>query len=65
MVLSFILLLLLTVSGLSLTYLFAEDEPLLWRLGAGSVVGSAVFGLVCFFLCNGCRTVKKYSNANN
>ncbi len=50
MVLSFILLLLLTVSGLSVTYLFAEDEPLLWRLGAGNVVGSTIFGLICFLL---------------
>ncbi|HXH69707.1 MAG TPA: hypothetical protein VNI60_05085, partial [Pyrinomonadaceae bacterium] len=39
---------LLTVSGLSLTYLFAEDESLLWRLCAGNVVGSVIFGLVCF-----------------
>lgn len=50
MFVSLILLILLTLSGLSLTYLFAEDEPLLWRLGAGNVVGSAVFGLICFLV---------------
>jgi hypothetical protein len=47
---SFILILLITAGGLSLTYLFAEDEPLLWRVSAGNVVGSAVFGLICFLL---------------
>ncbi len=47
---SFILILLITAGGFSLTYLFAEDEPLLWRVCAGNVVGSAVFGLICFLL---------------
>ncbi len=50
MLLSFILILLITVGGLSLTYLFAEDESLLWRLCAGNVIGSAVFSLICFLL---------------
>ncbi len=31
-----------------MTYLFAEDEPLLWRLCAGNVVGQTIFGLFCF-----------------
>ena len=48
MLICLILISLLTVSGLSLSYLFAEDESLLWRLCAGSVVGSVIFGLVCF-----------------
>jgi len=39
-----------TVGGLSLTYLFAEDEPLLWRVSAGNIVGLAVFGLISFLL---------------
>ncbi len=47
---SFVLILLITAGGLSLTYLFAEDEPLLWRVCAGNVVGSAFFGLICFLL---------------
>ena len=50
MFISLILVLLLTVGGLSLTYLIAEDEPLLWRLSAGNIVGSTIFGLVCFLL---------------
>ncbi len=50
MLLSFILILLITVGGLILTYLFADDEPLLWRVCAGNIVGSALFGLICFLL---------------
>ncbi len=33
-----------------MTYLFAEDEPLMWRLGAGNVTGQVIFGLVCFVI---------------
>lgn len=48
---------LITISafgGLALTYVFAEDKRFLWRLAAGNIIGSAVFGLVgfvaaCFF----------------
>lgn len=50
MLLSFILVLLITLGGFALTYLFAEDEPFLWRAAAGNVAGSAGFGLVCFLL---------------
>lgn len=50
MFVSLFLILLLTIGGLSLTYLFTEDESLLWRVAVGNVAGSAVFGLVCFLL---------------
>ncbi len=50
MFISLLLLFFLTIGGLSLTYLFAEDEPLMWRLCAGNIVGSIVFGLVCFLV---------------
>ncbi len=50
MFLSFVLILLVTAGGFGLTYLFAEDERFLWRIGAGNVVGSAAFGLICFLL---------------
>lgn len=50
MFVSFVLILLITAGGFALTYLIAEDEPFMWRLGAGNVVGSAVFGLICFLL---------------
>ncbi len=33
---------------MSLTYLVAQEESFLWRVSAGSVVGSAIFGLVAF-----------------
>ena len=50
MLISLFLLLLLTVGGFALTYLFADDESFLWRVCAGNVVGSVVFGLICFLL---------------
>jgi MFS family permease len=48
MFISLLLLFFLTIGGLSLTYLFAEDEPLMWRLCAGNIIGLVVFGLICF-----------------
>ena len=50
MLITLFLIFLLTISGLSLTYLFTEDESLLWRLCAGNVVGSVIFGLICFLV---------------
>lgn len=52
MIVSLIIILLISLSGLSLTYLFAKDETFLWRLSAGNIVGSALFGLVCFVIAN-------------
>jgi hypothetical protein len=52
MFISLIIIAIITLGGLSLTYLFARGETFLWRLAAGNIVGSAVFGLVCFVLAN-------------
>ncbi len=52
MVLSFILILLVALSGAVLTYFFAKDETFLWRISAGNIVGSVVFGLVGFVIAN-------------
>lgn len=48
MLVSLILLIVLTVGGFALTYFFADDESFLWRVCAGNVVGSVLFGLICF-----------------
>ncbi|MFM9905827.1 MAG: hypothetical protein ACKVQJ_14785 [Pyrinomonadaceae bacterium] len=48
MLISLFILLLITVSGMSLTYLIVDDEPLMWRLAAGNIIGSAIFGLTAF-----------------
>lgn len=50
MFISFVLLLLIALGGAAITYLFAKSETFLWRLSAGSIVGSAVFGLSGFLL---------------
>ncbi|MEP6848968.1 MAG: hypothetical protein ABI999_08925 [Acidobacteriota bacterium] len=50
MILSFFLIMAITAGGFALTYLFADGEPFLWRLAAGNVAGSAVFGTPSFVL---------------
>ena len=50
MLLSLVLILLAAAGGFALTYLIEEDEPLLWRFAAGTVIGSAIFGTVSFLL---------------
>ncbi len=50
MLLSIILILAIAVGGLALTYLIENEEPLLWRFAAGTVIGSAIFGTVSFVL---------------
>ncbi len=48
MLISLLLITLIALGGMSLTYLVADDEPLMWRLATGNIVGSAIFGLVAF-----------------
>ncbi len=48
MLISLLLLILIACGGMALTYLVTDDEPLMWRLSVGSIVGSAIFGLVGF-----------------
>ena len=50
MLLSLLLLAIITAGGLALTYLVTEDEPMMWRLAVGCVVGSAVCGTAAFVL---------------
>src|SRR5438876_860567 len=52
MALSFLFIILITTGGFALTYWFADDEGLLWRLAAGNVSGGAIFGTAAFmFAC--------------
>jgi hypothetical protein len=51
MFVSLILLLLITFSGLALTYFYDDDAPMLVRVAAGNVVGAALFSLVAFLVC--------------
>lgn len=48
MLISLIFIALIAFGGMALTYLVVDDEPFMWRLSAGSIVGSAVFGLIVF-----------------
>ncbi len=51
MVITLPLLLLIALSGLALTYLVVDDEPFMWRLCAGSIAGSTIYGAVVFAVC--------------
>src|SRR5688572_26271670 len=47
-IVSLALLALIASGGFALTYLVADKESFMWRLSAGSIAGSAIFGLVAF-----------------
>lgn len=48
MFISLILIALIAFGGMALTYLVAREKPMLWRLSAGTVIGSAIFGIASF-----------------
>ena len=45
---SLVLLALIASGGFALTYLVSDDEPFMWRVAAGSIVGSAVYSVLVF-----------------
>ena len=50
MLISLLLIAIVTAGGFALSYLVDDDVPLMWRLAAGNVLGSAVFGTAAFVL---------------
>ena len=50
MLITIVLLVITTLGGLGLTYLIDRDARLLWRLSAGLVIGTAVFGTILLIL---------------
>lgn len=50
MLISLLIVAAITAGGLGVTYLIEREEPLMWRLAAGNVIGSAMFGTVAFCL---------------
>jgi len=48
MLISVLLIILIAFGGMMLTYTVAKDERFMWRLAAGNIVGSAIFGLAAF-----------------
>lgn len=52
MLISLIFILILAFGGFALTYLFADEETFLWRISAGNIIGSVIFGTLCFTLAN-------------
>jgi hypothetical protein len=50
MLFSLLIILLITFGGTALTYFYEKEDSLLVRLCAGNVIGSAIFGTICFVL---------------
>jgi len=50
MVISLLLIAIATAGGFALSYLVDDDAPLMWRLAAGNILGSALFGTAAFVL---------------
>lgn len=48
MLISLFIIAVITLGGVGITYLIEREEPLLWRVAAGNVIGCAVFGTVGF-----------------
>src|SRR3982750_219637 len=52
MLVSILLIFAVAIGGLAVTYLIVDDEPLMWRLAAGGVVGSAWTGTIRFVIAS-------------
>lgn len=52
MLIALILIVLTAIGGTPLTYLVAKDKPLLWRFSAGTIIGSAILGLLSFLFAS-------------
>jgi hypothetical protein len=50
MLLGIAILAVIAAGGFAVTYLIESDEPFMWRVGAGSVIGSVLFGTLAFVL---------------
>ena len=50
MLIAILFILILTLGGIAITYLFEKDEPLLWRATAGTIIGQCVFGTILFLM---------------
>ncbi len=48
MLISLLVIILACAGGLAVTYVFADEETFIWRLSAGTVIGSGVFGTLTF-----------------
>ena len=50
MLIAILFILILSLGGIAVTYLIEKDEPLLWRVSAGTIIGQCVFGTILFLL---------------
>lgn len=52
MLISLIFILILAFSGFALTYLISDEETFLWRICAGNIIGSVIFGTLGFTIAS-------------
>lgn len=52
MLISIVLIALIAVAGMALTYLIADEETFMWRVSAGTIIGSAIFGTLLFVVAS-------------
>lgn len=52
MILSALFIAIIAIGGLALSYLIEDDEPLMWRIAVGIIVGSGLFGLAMFLIAS-------------
>lgn len=52
MFISLILIALLAFGGMALTYLVAREKTMLWRLSAGTIIGSAIYAVASFVIAS-------------
>jgi len=50
MLIAILFIFILTLGGIAITYLFEKDEPLLWRVTAGTIIGQCIFGTILFLM---------------
>ena len=50
MAISILFVALIALCGMAVTYLLFDDEPLMFRLAAGNVIGCAIFGTLAFMI---------------
>lgn len=50
MLVSILLILLIAAGGLAVGYLIDDDGPFLWRVAAGTIIGTAIYGTLAFVI---------------
>jgi hypothetical protein len=50
MILSVVFIAIISIGGFAVSYLIEDDEPFMWRVAAGIIIGSGLFGMALFLI---------------